>query len=127
MSVFDVTAHIGLSTIFHKTNYFLCVYFPAIFFNFRNVQYINIISAILLKVKVKEVFSHRKQRSESLWATLYFTCQFSILEITPNSNQSWKGIGNVYVLFCYFCLLASYPHQSGTNIWRQTQTFIVLA
>ena len=39
------------------------VFFPAIPFNF---QYTCIISAMLLKVKVKELFSSRKERSESL-------------------------------------------------------------
>ena len=63
------------------------------------------IKAILLKVKVKEVFSSRMERSVSLLATFYFACQFCIhvLGITSNSIL----ISKWHVFFVIFVCL---PH-----------------
>ena len=94
-------------------------------FNFQTFQYI--ISAMLLKVKVKEVFSYRKETSESIWSTLYFACQFCILEIKPNSNLILKWHRKCFcfiLLFLFVCLI---PSSVWKKIWRQTQRFFVLA
>ena len=91
---------IGLSTIFHKTNKkHLSFFLP--FFNFKNFQ--HIISAILLNVKAKEVFSSRKDLSESLWATLilkwhrkyFFVLFYYFLFVFLIPSSVWKTKSDV--------------------------------